>query len=133
MTNAQTLDAVREAVRGWFLTYEQDIQGRWQIRHHGKHVEYIKGGDRDSAYSRLEALQWDAILLALTGSAGEDSAVKTLSDALQDIITLGQKVHLRGELRPGKLVPIEVVNMSTDAAREALYAVGIRVRKTGNI
>jgi len=56
-----------------------------------------------------------------------------LTDALNDIISLERKMHMKGELKPGKLLPIEIVNMSVGAARDALERVGARVRKTGNV
>jgi hypothetical protein len=59
--------------------------------------------------------------------------VRYLTDALNDIISLERKMHLKGELKPGKLLPSEIVNMSVGAARDALETVGARVRKTGRI
>lgn len=63
----------------------------------------------------------------------DQERIKALADALNDIITMGQRVQIKGELRRGKLVPIEAINMANEAARAALDATGIRVRRTGRV
>jgi intergrase/recombinase len=53
-------DPLRDAVEGWFLA-DQDIRGRFQIRHQGQRVEYVVTNDRDEAYERMSDLRWKAV------------------------------------------------------------------------
>lgn len=61
---------MRRAIDGWFLA-DIDMRDRWEIRHHGKFVEHVEGGERDDAYERMTDLRYVTLLAALAPKPNE--------------------------------------------------------------
>jgi len=63
----------------------------------------------------------------------DEERVKVLADGLNDVISVCKDMQIKGALKHGKLLPVEVVEYTNLLARQALSQTGIRVRKTGRV